>query len=155
MRKLVALLAIAMQVGCMTVTNKPEDLRAEGMLAAKVCSSESVDVALSRIEAGWQRCFGAQTADGAPIMLGTSAVGFIQGSGPTFVVVRQTPSSNSGSVVVREARKQSFVWLLADVQQTSTCNAEISLRGTNIFWRSRAEQSKVLLEDPSAKCPTM
>jgi hypothetical protein len=113
------------------------------------CSQTSVREAAERIQTGWGKCFVKDYshtvfAGGAPITF--------RGKSNMSIVVE--PFEKGVSVVLTHTPPIDNVTrmlLVADIQQTESCPAEVVVRGANMVWRSNAEHTKLWLSDPNAR----
>lgn len=113
------------------------------------CSQTSVREAAERIQTGWGKCFVKDYSH--TVFAGAAPITFRGKSNMSIVV---EPFEKGVSVVLTHTPPIDNVTrmlLVADIQQTESCPAEVVVRGANMVWRSNAEHTKLWLSDPNAR----
>ena len=141
--------------GCAFLPKTPDELRSAQGGGTKVCTQLEPQEAARRIQAGWRGCHfmgpvepqtRAVLVGTVPILVQDSAYAGdfirIEQAGPRLSVVKGGNSSKLGVVVQ----------LLADIEQTATCKAEVTVRGLGPIWESRAKGASYYLENPDTGC---
>lgn len=142
--------AVLLITGCAVFPSTPVELREREPGAARVCATAAPAEVAAAIEQGWQRCYGMRkqsagmvVAGGTPIVTGPleqySGID-VAGSRHTVVMGADIPS---GRTVV----------LIADVEPTASCPAEVVTRGVGPVWAGRARAVGHFVSTTSQGCP--
>ena len=148
----VAVLSIS---GCAILNRTPEELRSVQAEATRVCTQLEPNEAAERVRQGWRGCHftGPVSSTSQAVVVGTTPILVPTGDyagdyirvdrlGARLTVVKGGNSSKLGMTVQ----------LIADIEKTSSCKAEVVARGSGPVWNSRAKAVEHYLANPDRGC---
>jgi hypothetical protein len=142
----VLIVSIAFLSGC---ASSPDDLRKEPEVS-RLCSQLTPTVVASAISEGWQRCYLNERKRSSMVVAG--GIPIVSGPKEDFVRVEVSGGRHTvigGTVVPHGA----MVVLIADVEATASCPAEVVTRGLGPIWRGRAKTVGHHLSGKEGGCP--
>jgi hypothetical protein len=151
-RLLIALVAAAATGACASPPVTREALEAAQPVPVKVCSTFDVEQAVSRLRSAWEQCFSGPAGfkvvpTGASVVAYRSSKPYVTESQATdlrTLYARFSPKSVVGSAIMGS----QTVLLMADFRHTAMCNTEITARGWNDGWQTRAAHTAAWLDNP-------
>lgn len=153
--KIAAMVCVVL-AGCATPKTR-EEMLALPTEPVRVCAPAlTPEQAVERLQAAWNQCF-VRGPRMAISFVGANAVAYPEGGvvltherkDDTHVLSTRLPPSSWN----RPSPLGNTLLLMAEVRQTGTCPAEVTVRASNDHWRKRARQTEAWLADPRQRSP--
>ncbi|MDN3543562.1 MAG: hypothetical protein ACK4S6_07385 [Roseateles asaccharophilus] len=149
---IVSILSLLLISGCAFTPSSPEGMRNNGTFVKTFCSQAAADETAKRIADGWKRCYfigptasgqQAVVVGGVPMLVPTRA-----GSGDYLDVT----TSGHRITVAKGNIGAGNVQMMADIEPTASCPAQVTIRGGNFAWSGKAATAEVFSAKPDTSC---
>jgi hypothetical protein len=147
--------AVLLASGCAMLNRTPAELRSGQTEVTRVCTQLEIGEAAERVRQGWRGCHftGPTPSTSQAVVVGTVpilvATGDYEGD---YIRVDQTGARLTVVKGANSSKLGTTVQLIADVEKTPHCTAEVVARGSGPVWNSRARAVAHYLANPDKGC---